>query len=443
MTIEESDVRGVLRRVTDDLVGRPTLLDDVRRGGRRRLRRRRAVLAALCAAVVAVPVGGALHLADDRAAVEVASPLFDEPTRGDLAGDERYLRQVREAWWQRARDAEFDGDDPHAVWAGDPHVVWAGKTPAGPAAYVAHRATAAHEASESAGGRTIGYAAFVEPTADGPRVMTLETVTDVGTDGNSSAVLLGPRRDVLVVLDAGHPVEFSPTLRYADDGRIERTFQPVAFRDGAAVLSVPPQRGRVTVALVRRPVSATTAVHIANATDVLFADRKASPQPRSVTYTLPGADRVWGDAPAAQVGRDVFATDALAAYVDPGGTHRAGGSPSLTVYGATPDGRQLLLQTLQYDDDPARAIAMLAHGGAPFQPVASGFVDWAAPLPVRLRLPGGQGVLVATEGAALSYRTGAGRWHDAGRGAALLPADATEVRVTAPGGTVTTVRVDS
>ncbi|MFI7513967.1 hypothetical protein ACIBVK_10800 [Micromonospora echinofusca] len=435
MTIEESDVRGVLRRVTDDLVGPPTLLDDVRRGGRRRLLRRRAVLAALCAAVVAVPVGGALHLRDDGAVMEVASPLFDEPTRGDLAGDERYLRQVRQAWRQRARDTGFDaGTDPHVVWAGD--------TPAGPAAYVAQQSTVAHEVSESAGGRMIGYAAFVEPTADGPRVMTVETVTDA-TEGNSSAVLLGPRRDVLVVLDAGHRVEFSPTLRYAADGRIERTFQPVAFRDGAAVLSVPPQRGRVTVALVRRPVSATTAVHIANATDVLFADRKASPQPRSVTYTLPGADRVWGDTPAAQVGRDVFATDALAAYVDHGGTHRAGGSPSLTVYGATPDGRQLLLQTIQHDDDPARAIAMLAHGGAPFQPVASGFVDWTAPLPVRLRLPDGQGVLVVTEGAALSYRIGAGRWHDAGRGAALLPADATEVRVTAAGGTVTTVRADS
>ncbi|MFY1598387.1 hypothetical protein [Micromonospora sp. WMMD737] len=436
MTIQERDVRGVLHRVTDDLVGPPTLLDDVRRGGRRRLRRRRAVLAAVCAVVVAVPVGGALHLADGGAVAEVASPLFDEPTRGDLAGDGRYLRQVRQAW----RDGA--GDAGTAV-EGDPHVVWAGNTPAGPAAYVAQRATATSEVWEPAGERMIGYAAFVEPTADGPRVMTRETVTDAGSYGSWQAALLGPGRDVLVVLDAGKPVEFSPTFQYAADGRIERTFQPVEFRDGAAVLSVPPQRDRVTVALARKPVSATTAVHIANANDILFADRQASPQPRSVTYTLPGADRVWGDAPAAQVGRDVFATDALAAYVDLGGAHRAGGSPSLTVYGAAPDGRQLLLLTIQYDDDPTRAIALLAHAGAPLQPVASGFIDWNAPLPVRLRLPDGQGVLVVAEGAALSYRVGAGEWHDAGRGAALLPADATEVRVTAAGGTASTVRVDS
>ncbi|MEH0975157.1 hypothetical protein V6U77_28915 [Micromonospora sp. CPCC 205546] len=437
MTIEESDVRGVLRRVTDDLVGPPTLLDDVRRGGRRRLLWRRAVLAALCAAVVAVPVGGALHLRDDGAAVEVASPLFDGPTRGDLAGDEAYLRQVREAWRHRARQL---GNGLR----GDPHVVWAGDTPAGPAAYVAQRTEINSVVSSPDGARQVGLAAFVEPTAAGPRVMTTETLVDSGRDGNSQAVLLGPRRDVLVVLDVGHPVDFSPTLRYAADGRIERTFQPVAFRDGAAVLSVPPQRGRVTVALFRRPVSATTAVHIANASDILFADGKDSPQPRSVTYTLPGADRLWGDDPGGRVGRNVHGTDALAAYVDPGGTHRDGESPRLIVYGATPDGRLLLLQTVQYDDDPARAIALLAHGDAPFQPVASGFADWTAPLPVRLRLPDEQGVLVVVaEGAALSYRVGAGRWHDAGRGAALLPAGTTEVRVTAAGGTVTTVRVDS
>jgi hypothetical protein len=108
-----------------------------------------------------------------------------------------------------------------------------------------------------------------------------------------------------------------------------------------------------------------------------------------------------------------------------------------------PHGTELLLQTIQHGDDRARAIALLARGDAPFQPAASGFIDWKAPLPVRLRLPDGQGVLVVTEGAALSYRVGTGRWHDAGRGAALLPADATQVRVTTAGGTTTAARIDS
>lgn len=50
------------------------------------------------------------------------------------------------------------------------------------------------------------------------------------------------------------------------------------------------------------------------------------------------------------------------------------------------------------------------------------------PLPVRYRLPDGQGWLVAAYGKALSYRTD-GDWHDVGRDAALLPDNATQVRV--------------
>ncbi|MER7334875.1 MULTISPECIES: hypothetical protein [unclassified Micromonospora] len=434
MSINDSDVRAVLHRVTDGLTGPPTLLDDVRRGGRRRLLRRRVVLAAACAAVLAVPVGGALRLSHDGPAVEVASPLFDEPTRGDLAGDEGYLRQAREAWQQRMREA--DADLP-----GEPHVVWAGSTPAGPAAYVVQRAISKSVVWEPPGERVIGLAAFVEPTADGPQVMRVESLSEAGTDGNSQAVLLGPSRDVLVLLDFGDPVEFSPTLRYAADGRIERTFQRVTFRDGAAVLSVPSQHGKVTVALSRPPVSLRNAVHISNASQILFPDGQSSPQPRQLTHTLPGAQRAWGPEPARQAALAAHDTDPLAAYIDAGGTHREGDAPRLTVYGATPDGRRLLLQTIQYDDDPARVIALLTRGNAPFQAAASGFADWQAPLPVRLRLPDAQGVLVAAEGATLSYRVGAGRWQDAGRDAALLPADATDVRVTAADGEIATVPV--
>ncbi|MGW4498577.1 hypothetical protein ACWENR_08160, partial [Micromonospora sp. NPDC004336] len=407
MTIEENDVRGVLRRVTDDLAGPPTLLDDVRRGGRRRQRRRRAVLAAVCAAVVAVPVGGAIHFAGrgtGGVTVGVASPLFDAPTRGDLAGDEEYLRQVRQAWRQRVEGMESEGGRPDA--GGEPRVVWAGNTPAGPAAYVAQRITVTRSTAPG-DDRLIGYAGFVEPTADGPRVMTMRGMNE-GMDGNSAAVLLGPRRDVLVVLDAGYPVDFSPTFRYAPDGRVERTFQRVTFRDGAAVLPVPPQRDRVTVALVGVPLNTETAVEITNADDVLFPDKeKAGPEPRWVTSTLPGAEQVWGGDPA-EVVKGAQWRNALAAYEDPGGAHLAGDAPLLAVHGATPDGRRLLLRTVQFDDDPARAVALLARGDAPFQPAASGFVDWKAPLPVRLRLPDGQGVLVVAEGATLSYRVGAG-----------------------------------
>lgn len=438
MTVDEADLRAVLRDATDHLTGPPGLLDNVRRGGRRRVARRRTVLAAVIAVAVTTPVVGVLQFSPGSNTIEVASPLLDEPTRGDLAADEDYLRQVREAWRRRAAESDF-------TLRGQPHVVWAGNTPAGPAAYVAQPTADNPVVVEPAGDRLIALAAFVEPTVTGPRVMTAESVTDAGA-GNSQAVLLGPERDVLLVLDPGRPVEFSPDLRYTADGKIERTFQRVKFRDGAAVLRVPPQRTKVTVALAAAPVDNPVndpddRIHIANASEILFPGGQDGPAPQLFDHRLPGAEQVWGGDPKPTVQKYVFKTDALAAYNDWGGVHTGDGSPRLTVYGATPDGRRLLLLTLQYDDGPSRVIALLARGDTPFTAVASGIADWTAPLPVRLRLPDGQGTLVAAEGAALSYRTGAGGWHDAGQDAALLPAAATEVRVTPASGSATTLTI--
>ncbi|MGA4728326.1 hypothetical protein ACPB67_12960 [Micromonospora taraxaci] len=422
MTMNDSDVRGILHRATDDLVSPPGLLAEVRRGGRRRVVRRRTVLAAVCAAVVAVPVAGVLDLPGGTGEAPVASPLLDQPTRGDLATDEGYLRQVLQAWQRRIKEV---GDQTR----GEPHVVWAGGTPAGPAAYVAH---------PTAHGTTVG---FVEYTAGGPRVRTLTQATGTGTDGLEPAALLGPQRDVLLVLDFGQPVELSPQLLYKPDGKVERTFEPVVFRDGAAVLSVPPQRTKLTVALSRTPIDRQNMIHIDGTREILFPDDKDRPAPPVLRHTLPGAEGTWGTDPAVQqVGTP---TEALAEYIDPVGSHTHNGSPRLVVYGATPDGRRLLVETLQYDDDPSRVIALLARKYLPFEAVASTTTDWSAPLPVRLRLPDDQGVLVAAEGSALSYRVGDGQWQDAGRDAALLPATATDVRVTDSNGTTTTVSVAS
>ncbi|MFF0154065.1 hypothetical protein [Micromonospora sp. NPDC005203] len=420
--MNDTDVREILQRATDDLVSPAGLLGAVRRGGRRRVVRRRAVLAAVCAAVVAIPVAGGLRLAGEGGDAPVVAPLFDEPTRGDLAADDGYLRQVREAWERHLKQI---GEGTR----GEPHVVWAGNTPAGPAAYVA---------GDTTNDRSVG---FVEPTADGPRIGTLTRLDDSGTDGLEQATLLGSQRDVLLVLDFGQAVEFSAELRYLPGGKVERTFTPVAFRDGAAALSVPPQRTKLTVALARTPVSRMNALHIGNTSLILFPDGKDRPASPLLRHTLPGTEQVWGVDPAAE---EVSApAEAIADYLDPVGVHTHNGSPRLSVYGATPDGRRLLVETIQYDDDPSRVIALLAGRNLPFEAVASATVDWRAPLPVRLRLPDNQGAFVAAEGSALSYRVGDGQWQDAGRNAALLPASATDVRVTGADGTATSVSVGS
>ena len=59
-----------------------------------------------------------------------------------------------------------------------------------------------------------------------------------------------------------------------------------------------------------------------------------------------------------------------------------------------------------------------------------------------MRLPDGQGWLVARYGAGLRYRLPGGEWRDAGREAALLPdAPRLEVEVTPEGGAARTVSI--
>ncbi|MEJ3747644.1 hypothetical protein WEI85_30680 [Actinomycetes bacterium KLBMP 9797] len=426
MTLNDNDVRAVLHRATDHLAGPPDLLDDVRRGGRRRVVRRRAVLTTGLAVAAAASAGGVLRWGGTGSAVDVASPVFDNPTRGDLANDQEYLRQLREVW---AR-GEFDEG-----LRGELHVVWAGMTPVGKAAFVAQRSASNPVVTEPDGNRLIGFVAFVEPTRDGPRVMTVEMVDDRGTlDGNSQAAILGPDRDVLLIIDFGQPVVWSPDLAYTPDGKVERTFAPVVFRNGAAVLAVPPQRNKVTVALSRPPVAQENRVHITNTSAIINPGGRDRPPPETLEYVLPGTPAAGRSQPRTKE-EALLVQLAMEPYWDAIGTHTSDpDAPNLRVRGATPDGRLLWVESVQYDDDPTRAVALLGRGKAEYQAVASGVVDWKAPLPLRLRLPDGQGTLVVAPNAALDHRAGTGGWLSAGRSAALLPATATEVRVTPASG---------
>lgn len=436
MTMNDTDVRAVLHRATDHLSSPDGLVEGVRRGGRRRVARRR-VLAGGLAVATAASVAGVLQFSGTGGErIDVASPLFDDPTRGDLARDQAFLREVAEVW---RRTAESEG-----TWLrGQPHVVWAGNTPKGKAAYVTQRTMENPIVTEPGNLRLIGIAAFVVPTASGLRLLTMEQLDNSGNlDGHSQAAFLGPDRDTLLVLDFGRPVEYSPSMSFAPDGRIVRQNLPVRFRDGAASLAVPPQRTKVTIAVGRAPLSADSRIHVVNENEILFPGGKERPHPKRFDYVLPGADRAWGGS-VDPTKRPLGAVIAFDPFLDRVGTHVANPeSPVLAVFGATPDGRRLLVDTIQYDDDPAHAVAMLGRGESEYAVVATQSVDWAAPLPVRLRLPDGQGTLVAAPEAKLEYRTGAGdTWLDAGRGAALLPAGATEVRVTPASGVARTVRL--
>jgi hypothetical protein len=104
------------------------------------------------------------------------------------------------------------------------------------------------------------------------------------------------------------------------------------------------------------------------------------------------------------------------------------------VVAGLPDGRIAILSEFLEDLNPSRIYAVLLEDdGSIAGAVPGNLVDPSAPLPVALRMPDGQGWVVANYGATLRYRVDGGTWQDAGQNAVLLPDNAIQVQVTRDG----------
>ena len=430
------DIREALDRATRHLSPPPDLLDQVRHGGRRRVVHRRTVLGAGLAAVFGGSATGALQIAGRPAPPDEPTGfwLLDAPTRGDLAGDKQFQRRVRETWLRHQ-----DGSEKFPPDATPPHVVWAGTTPAGPAAYLAQRAFM-EDGTER---RIEALAGFVQTTAAGLEVVDPRVSLNSRPDQRLvPAVVIGGSLDVLIVIDAGLAATYSTGFRYATDGRVERTFAPVPFAGGAAVLRVPSQQGRITVALRPDPADAPYVVDMVNAQylkDASGLENATSYQERD----LPGAATVWPKTrtqeQSAQDGE--WHDKALAPYTDVGGYGKTSIARPWRIRGVTPDGRRLWVETLTVWDEPARVFAVIGRADATPRVAYGGLMRPGDPLDVSVRLPDRQGVVVAAADAVLRYRSGAGRWVRVEGDAALLPDGATEVEVTRRDGRPTRVSV--
>lgn len=430
----DTDIRDALDRATRHLNTAPDLLDKVRAGGRRRVVRRRSVLGAGLAAALAGSTAGALRLGRDEPPPELLGTwLLDEPTRGDLADDEEFLRGARAAWRRYHQAAEFA---PQVL--GEAHVVWAGSTPAGPAAFLA-------QAEKVEGVQPLQlYVGFVESIAGGLRVVDPAiTVTPTAQEQVIPAALLGGSLDVLVVIDCEVPMRYSTEPRYAADGRLDRTFQPVRFSDGAAVLRVPPQGDRISIALRLDPDLTDTNVDLLNVDRVKALTGVEQSEVDHINQrALPGAEVAWSADPAtAQHELSRWRDEALRPYFDVGGFGKTSTMPMWWIRGATPDGRRLWVETLTVWNDPARVVAVLGRPGAEPRVVYGGVMAKTSPVQVALRLPDKQGVVVAAKDARMRYRTGGGSWQAVSADAALLPDATTEVEVTPRGGRATRVSV--
>jgi hypothetical protein len=227
---------------------------------------------------------------------------------------------------------------------------------------------------------------------------------------NSPAFLAGPDRTVLVVVDDDRPVDVSTSFRWATNGRPSRTFRSLTFTDGAAVLTVAPQRETITVGLR----TGDEPVGLANLSEL----RNARYEPASTIERKLAGDAAQWDVRTMEGYTDRYG------FADPPEvfTWRVSGT-------MLPDGAPFVVQTLA-QGRTVRIFSFLSP-----EPLCLGTaeIDPAQPPSLHVRLPGGHGFVVADQNASLAYRVRTGGWLPVRGDAALLPAAATEIRVTRNG----------
>lgn len=438
--VDTGRVNRAMRDATDQVCLDPDFTDRVVRGGRRRVRRARVRTAALAVAVLAAGGGATVAWRDAAGTVVVADYRLVASTAGDLAGDAGLIERAVSAWRVGLRHSE-NGDGAVAALRGEPHVYWAGTTTAGPAAVVVQ---------EGARRGQVGLSGLVatDPVSKAFRLVGEE----LATEGAPWVYAFGPEDRTLLTVDRGVPLFISMAPVTAPDGRVAREWRRMALADGVALAQVPAGGDPDDVRVFERegPPGPRERDHAglrwARAASEYVAQTDERRDRGSVTVFPSDAGLPWqnptGGGPV-RVGRPTRVTDdggillravTESDYLDPLiGTH---GTGRWEVVAGLPDGRTALLSEVYQESDPPLLFAVLvgAAGGVEMV-IPAGAADRYPLAPVVVRLPDGQGWLVAAYGSALAYRTGAaGAWVEAGRDAALLPEAATWVRVTGAGG---------
>ncbi|WP_329004296.1 hypothetical protein OHA18_12960 [Kribbella sp. NBC_00709] len=446
----ETELKQRLSADVDGVEAPPDLLDRARAGGARRLRRRR-FLAAGAIALTSVAVGGvavtAPGILDHRSEPPIASRpgegnpyafLMSGPTRGDLAGDTAYLKQVLAAW--RSSHGKSINHDRGIFnhMQGDAQVAWAGNTPGGRAAIVVENSDLRNHSDvqlyHEGVAALVGY---VGDDKDGKPVIIGDDYPVPGSSQQTGFVVEKNGTQALVALQMpGKQIGLSMGRTYAKDGSVKRTFTPLTFRDKVSVVQLPTGQNLADLRLNRMPGTAFSYLSIVN------ADINASPPETAGDQRLWGdfaqdADLLWPMSDGAdrlrKTANDVF-NDTIQKAGDPNANGTA--FSIWTGYGVTANGTAVYLGEQALDSDPTHVYAVLKPKTGKPRIVLGGVPDAAAALPVAIELPDGQGWAVAHKDAQLSYRYDGGAWSPARSNALLVPAGThAEVQVEAGGTT--------
>ncbi|WP_433012105.1 hypothetical protein [Kribbella sp. CA-294648] len=436
----DTELKDRLGATVDGIEAPADLVHRVRTGGARRLRRRRFVSLAATTLSLAVLGGAGIvgpELLGRSDQVQPAKSVVTDPygfllkgsTRGDLAKDSAYLREVVQIWNKSHATSENADRGIFNDLRGQAKVAWAGNTPGGKAAIVVQQAYLhPHDNIQLDGEGIQTLVGYVGQDAAGKQTLIADSYPAPGS-GLDLAFVTGGKTKALVVMDpTGGEFGFSPERIYTAGGST-RKYEPLKFKDGVSVVGLPADVNldslRVSALPATTPERRAFEIRDNRPVPTAIPDYRLWKQPEPVYATWPmtaGADDL-----AKTANDDLM--EALDSVTDP---HVNGTSMSLWIgYGVTANGSRLLLGEQALDEDPTRVYAVLRSPDGKQTVVQGGVPDAKAPLPVSIKLPDGQGWAVAQMKADLSYRYGDGAWSASRKNAVLVPAgqDA-EVRVT-------------
>ncbi|MCK2244917.1 MULTISPECIES: hypothetical protein [unclassified Crossiella] len=434
------ELKEALTQVASTVDTLPGFTERVVLGGRRRKRRRLVVLATALSTVAALGFGTLAwsFLNQFRPEQFTADARFGQNALGPRAGDDP-LRTEALAVFARDWAKSLPQPGPALILHGQPHVYWAGETPAGPAVVLLQRVV------RSSG--EITMPALVGRVPGDPALRLLAVDLPAKEGAPAGAFLFGQGDRTLLALAQQHEVRWSPGLRVAGDGKVSRDFQRLDLVDGVALAQVPPET---------HPAGAVvTTVGQADQL-VSLRPRLASAHPRELAGLIGPAGRADDADPGTGTGirpdgarpRRLIAAPILR----PPDEISAAGVVSLMhtdyldkflpkkrnaweLLAGLPSGRSLYLSEVD-EGGPTRLYGVLMGARNKTEQVIYGGPGEPSALPVRVRLPGEDGWVVAGQDVRLSWRTGpSAAWQDAGQDAAILPATATEVQAVTNGKT--------
>ncbi|SER39232.1 hypothetical protein [Actinokineospora terrae] len=440
--MDTTELSRALREATEGLQAPPTLAAAVLRGGRRRRTHRRAALASGMAVVIAAAglVVVKVTKADPPLITTGANPMLTTPTRGDLAGDKAYLDAAVTAF-----DAGMP-NEPGKARLDRPHVYWAGTTDGGKVAVVVQKV----ERSDSTGyvsDGTIIEAGAEERSVIGLLVGTKPVLVNsfpqpYSTPTRGFAFVYGPNNRNVIALGAKN-LSISTTWSISPtSGRAERDWKPMVERDGVWLGETgepgPPENIRVVTGDPAKAGYDQSLTILPGTRWSLGTDRQAKPVPEGVLRTKPGdVFRVKGST-SRPLGDNVHETLMAANLLDP-------------LAGVTPTGAQFIVDLPGGGSVVAiEVVSMFIMDGLFLaqRDAAAKITGWTYCGMVRkdtgglvgvCELAGQAGRLAIAPGMALTYQVQldggiGGDWVDAGKDAALIPANVPTVHLADPRG---------